>query len=133
MYGTVGGMEKTTVYLTTEQKAALAAAAREQGRSEARLIRDGIAEVLAGHVAREAPEAHVAREAPEAHVAREAPASVADQPMHDVDGHGELGVRPRWVSREAFVGQFVDAQADPALSSELRDLAPDLTDELPDR
>ena len=124
MYGTVGGMEKTTVYLTTEQKAALAAAAREQGRSEARLIRDGIAEVLAGHVAREAPEAHVAREAP---------ASVADQPMHDVDGHGELGVRPRWVSREAFVGQFVDAQADPALSSELRDLAPDLTDELPDR
>ena len=120
-------MEKTTVYLTTEQKAALAAAAREQGRSEARLIRDGIAEVLAGRGAREA------REAPEARVAREAPASVADQPRDDVGGRDELGVRPRWVSREAFVGQFVDAQADRALSSELRNLAPDLTDELPDR
>ena len=123
MYGSVGSMEKTTVYLTTEQKAALAAAAREQGRSEARLIRDGIAEVLAGREAREAPEARVAREAP---------ASVADQPRHDVDGRDELGVRPRWVSREAFVGQFVNAQADHALSNELRDLAPDLTDELSD-
>lgn len=120
MYGSVGNMEKTTVYLTTEQKAALAAAAREQGRSEARLIRDGIAEVLAGRVAREAPEA------------REAPASIADQPRHDVGGRDELGVRPRWVSREAFVRQFVDAQADSALSTELRDLAPDLTDELSD-
>lgn len=115
MYGMVGGMEKTTVYLTTEQKAALAAAAREQGRSEARLIRDGIEEVLAGHAAREAP------------------ASIADQPKHDGGGRDELGVRPRWLSREAFVGQFVDLQADPALSTELRDLAPDLTDELPDR
>ena len=123
MYGSVGGMEKTTVYLTTDQKAALAAAARKQGRSEARLIRDGIAEVLAGREAREAPEAREAREAP---------ASVADQPRHDVDGRDELGVRPRWVSREAFVGHFVDAQADPALNTELRDLAPDLTDELSD-
>ncbi|MBI3746892.1 MAG: hypothetical protein HY264_10315 [Chloroflexi bacterium] len=108
-------MEKTTVYLTTEQKAALAATARAQGRSEARLIRDGIEEVLAGHVAREAP------------------ASVADQPGHEVSRRDELGVRPRWVSREAFVGQFVDAQADAALNAELRDLAPDMTDELPDR
>lgn len=115
MYGTVGGMEKTTVYLTTEQKAALAAAARDQGRSEARLIRDGIEEVLA------------------AHVAREAPASIADQPSNPVGGRDQLGVRPRWVSREAFVGWFVDAQADPALSTELRDLGPDLTDDLTDR
>ena len=114
-------MEKTTVYLTTEQKAALAAAAREQGRSEARLIRDGIDEVLAGHGAREA------------RGAREAPASIVDQPKYDVGGRDELGVRPRWVSREAFVGQFVNAQADHALSNELRDLAPDYTDELPDR
>lgn len=108
-------MEKTTVYLTTEQKAALAAAAREQGRSEARLIRDGIEEVLAGHVAREAR------------------ASISNQPGHDVAGGEVLSVRPRWVSREAFVGQFVNAQADPALSTELRELAPDDTDELPDR
>ncbi|MES2208876.1 MAG: hypothetical protein V4515_01655 [Chloroflexota bacterium] len=108
-------MEKTTVYLTTEQKAALAAAAREQGRSEARLIRDGIEEVLA------------------AHVTREVPASIDDRPKHAVGGRDELSVRPRWVSREAFVGQFVNAQADPALRTELRELAPDYTDELPDR
>ena len=115
VYGILGGMEKTTVYLTTEQKAALAAAAREQGRSEARLIRDGIEGLLAGHATREAP------------------ASVAGEPRIDVGGRGELGVRPRWVSREAFVGKFVGVQADPALRVELRELAPDLTDELPDR
>jgi hypothetical protein len=115
MYGIVGGMEKTTVYLTTEQKVALAAAAREQGRSEARLIRDGIEEVLAGHAAREAP------------------ASITDQPSTGVGGRDELGVRPRWLSREAFVGQFVGVQADPALGAELRELAPDVTDELPER
>ena len=115
MYGIVGCMEKTTVYLTTEQKAALAAAAREQGRSEARLIRDGIEGVLAGHAAREAS------------------AQIAGPPGHDVGGHAEVGIRQRWVSREAFVAQFVDVQADAALSAELRDLAPDLTDELPDQ
>jgi hypothetical protein len=108
-------MEKTTVYLTTEQKVALAAAAREQGRSEARLIRDGIEEVLAGHATREAP------------------ASITDQPKTDVGGRDELGVRPRWVSRETFAGQVVGVQADPALRTELRELAPDLTDDLPDR
>jgi hypothetical protein len=107
-------MEKTTVYLTTEQKAALTSAAREQGRSEARLIRDGIEEVLAGHATREAP------------------TSTADQPKTNVGGPDELGVRPRWLSREAFVGQFVGLQADPALRAELRELAPDVTDELPD-
>jgi hypothetical protein len=36
------GMEKTTVYVTTEQKRALERAAREAGRSEADLIREGI-------------------------------------------------------------------------------------------
>jgi hypothetical protein len=35
-------MEKTTVYLTSEQKRALERAAREAGRSEADLIREGI-------------------------------------------------------------------------------------------
>ena len=38
----MGGMEKTTVYLTSDQKAALARAAQEEGRSEADLIREGI-------------------------------------------------------------------------------------------
>ena len=108
-------MEKTTVYLTTEQKAALAAAAREQGRSEARLIRDGIEGVLAGHATREAP------------------ASVTREPRADHGADAELAARPRWVSREVFARQFVGVQADPALSTELRELAPDLTDELPDR
>ena len=106
------GMEKTTVYLTTEQKAALAAAAREQGRSEARLIREGIEGVLAGHSAREAS------------------ASTASEPTAAPEARGALGARPRWVSREAFVAQFVGVQADPALRSDLRVLAPDLTDEL---
>ena len=38
----MGGMEKTTVYLTRQQKAALASAAEAEGRSEARLIREGV-------------------------------------------------------------------------------------------
>jgi hypothetical protein len=41
------GMEKTTVYLTTGQRAALARAARATGRSEAELIREGIDGVTA--------------------------------------------------------------------------------------
>ncbi len=42
-------MEKTTVYLTTGQKRALARAARATGRSEAELIREGIDTVTARH------------------------------------------------------------------------------------
>jgi hypothetical protein len=38
----MGGMEKTTVYLTSEQKRALARTARLERRSEADLIREGI-------------------------------------------------------------------------------------------
>jgi Ribbon-helix-helix protein, copG family len=41
-YGIVYGMEKTTVYLSTDQKRALERAARDSGRSEAELIREGI-------------------------------------------------------------------------------------------
>jgi len=104
-------MEKTTIYLTTEQKAALAAAAREQGRSEARLIREGIEGVLSvrrvGETATSLSAADVARD----------------------DGPA----RPRWMSRDAFVRLVVPAQADAALRAELRELAPDLTDELPAR
>jgi prevent-host-death family protein len=37
--------------------------------------------------------------------------------------------RRRWISREQFVGQLT--QADAALASELHDLAPDTTDDLP--
>ena len=45
----MGGMEKTTVYLTGDQKLGLARAARLEGRSEADLIREGIAVVVARH------------------------------------------------------------------------------------
>lgn len=45
----MGGMEKTTVYMTSAQKRALARAAKATGRSEAELIRDGIDEVTARH------------------------------------------------------------------------------------
>jgi hypothetical protein len=42
-------MEKTTVYLTVDQKVGLARAARLEGRSEADLIREGIGVVVARH------------------------------------------------------------------------------------
>jgi hypothetical protein len=42
-------MEKTTVYLTTAQRLALARAARATGRSEAELIREGVEVVTAPH------------------------------------------------------------------------------------
>ena len=42
-------MEKTTVYLTTDQKRALARLAKALGRSEADLIRDGIETVTSRH------------------------------------------------------------------------------------
>ena len=43
------GMEKTTVYLPTELKRALERAAKLEGRSEAELIREGIASVVEPH------------------------------------------------------------------------------------
>jgi hypothetical protein len=49
LYGRMGGMEKTTVYLTGGQKRALARAARAEGRSEADLIREGIDAVTSRH------------------------------------------------------------------------------------
>jgi hypothetical protein len=42
-------MEKTTVYLSADQKRALSRAARAEGRSEAELIREGIDSVTARH------------------------------------------------------------------------------------
>ena len=52
-YGTLGGMEKTTVYLTSAQKRALARSALLEGRSEADLIREGIETVTSRHRAAE--------------------------------------------------------------------------------
>lgn len=45
----MGGMDKTTVYLTTDQKQALTRAARTEGRSEAELIREGIETITSRH------------------------------------------------------------------------------------
>lgn len=48
-YGTMGGMEKTTVYLPDDLKEGLRRAARASGRSEAELIREGIGLVTGAH------------------------------------------------------------------------------------
>lgn len=42
-----------------------------------------------------------------------------------------LSRRPRWLSREEFVQSVVSHQADADLTRQLRDLAPDTTDDLP--
>lgn len=107
-------MEKTTVYLTTEQKAALARAAEAQGRSEARLIRAGIEAVTARHRAGETG----------------ATLATAHPP------HAEPGPsleRPRWLDRDAFVALVLGHPADPGLRAELRALAPGTTDDEPIR
>jgi hypothetical protein len=49
----MGGMEKTTVYLTSAQKRALARASEVSGRSEADLIREGVETVAARHLVAE--------------------------------------------------------------------------------
>ncbi|HXW34524.1 MAG TPA: type II toxin-antitoxin system prevent-host-death family antitoxin [Acidimicrobiales bacterium] len=52
-----------------------------------------------------------------------------------VDGHPVAALRPlerraRWVQSREFVRRLSGRQADPALSAELRALAPDMTDEI---
>jgi len=41
-----------------------------------------------------------------------------------------IGLRPRWISRKDFVERVLSHQADAELRSDLRELAPDTTDEL---
>jgi Arc/MetJ-type ribon-helix-helix transcriptional regulator len=53
-YGTMYGMEKTTVYLPDELKDALRRTARATGRSEAELIREGVGLVTGSHRVAEA-------------------------------------------------------------------------------
>jgi prevent-host-death family protein len=38
--------------------------------------------------------------------------------------------RPRWMSRDEFVRRVLAQQADPGLTADLRELAPDTTDDL---
>ncbi len=112
----VYGMEKTTVYLTAEQKAALGKAAELEGRSEARLIRTGIDIVTARHRTAEAP----------------APAyglASGEEPGRSMPPLPATASRPRWLPRDAFVREILRRPADAALRSELRALAPDTTDE----
>lgn len=108
----MGGMEKTTVYLTRQQKADLASAAAAQGRSEARLIRDGVDSVTARYRAGEAPAVLVG----------DAGGRARDVPSLD---------RPRWIAREDFVRLVLRHPADAGLRTELRDLAPGTTDDEP--
>ena len=42
-----------------------------------------------------------------------------------------LGRRPRWLTRDEFSQRIAARQADPGLRQELRNLAPDSTDDLP--
>jgi len=42
-----------------------------------------------------------------------------------------VGRRPRWMGRDEFVSGVVARQADAELLGELRDLAPEITDDLP--
>jgi hypothetical protein len=115
-YGIMGGMEKTTVYLTSEQKAALAQAARAVGRSEATLIREGVDEVI-GH-----------------HAAAEPPGAVAASPYGRLDGVPQGSrpfARPRWIERASFVQLLLRTQADSALARDLNELAPGTTDDEP--
>jgi hypothetical protein len=109
----MGGMEKTTVYLTSQQKQALADAARVEGRSEARLIRDGIEFVTARHRVAE----------PAVPLGEGLPTGRDERPPEDVR-------HLRWMLREEFVSRFVAQPADSGLLDELRRMEPDTTDDI---
>lgn len=111
----MGGMEKTTVYLTTAQKEALSRTAAAEGRSEALLIRAGVDVVTARHRSAESAQDL----APSAKAVSSGPA------------YSETPARPRWLSRDEFARGVLVHQADPGLHNELRELVPDSTDELP--
>lgn len=109
----MGGVDKTTVYLTSEQKAALARTAQAEGRSEARLIREGIDAVIARHATAETV------------------VSLASGNLHDRgDRTGRLLRRPRWMDRDEFVRRVLSRPADAGLRAELREIAPDTTDDV---
>jgi len=109
----MGGMEKTTVYLTSAQKQALARAAQAEGRSEAHLIREAIETVTArsGLAETTAPLVDGGR------------SYAAERP-------DEAARRPRWMARDEFVARFVVHPADAGLRAELRQLASGSTDDV---
>jgi len=101
------------VYLTSEQKQALAQAAHAEGRSEARLIREGIESVTARHRMAEPVIPLIDGGRPE-----------RVEPANEVVG------RSRWMTRDDFVLRFVRHPADPGLRAELREMTPDTTDDV---
>lgn len=54
--------------------------------------------------------------------------TVSGRPVADLV---PLDTKPRFISREQFVAWFADAQADPGLADDLRELVPDTTDDMP--
>ncbi len=118
MGGIVGGMEKTTVYLTVAQKQALADAAGAEGRSEARLIREGVDAVLAQR---------------QGHRTGETVPPLDDTALKAPAVTGTVPGRPRWIGRDEFVRRFGAHQADSGMREELRTLAPGTTDDITER
>jgi hypothetical protein len=115
--GMMGGMEKSTVYLTEAQKAALARTAAAEGRSEATLIRAGIDIVTARHRVGDVAAPYLS--------AGEAPvASPADR-------QPEGALVPTWMPREAFIRDVLARHADPGLRADLAELARGTTDDEP--
>lgn len=106
-------MQKTTVYLTADQKRSLEQAARAEGHSEAHLIRQGIEEVIVRHRAAETTPL-VDSIAPE-------------DPARVVAG----ARRPRWMTRDEFVQRLLPHPADAGLRAALLELAPGTTDDVP--
>ena len=101
------------MYLTSEQKRALAQAAHSQGRSEARLIREGIESVTARHRVSEPT------------------IPLVDSGRPDLaECSGQVVGRSRWMTRDEFVLRFIRDPADPGLRAELREMTPDTTDDV---
>jgi len=104
-------MEKTTVYLTTDQKRALERAAQATGRSEARLIRAGIEAVTAPRG-----------------IAESATRLVDERPPDVGDGGDAVARRPRWMLRDELV-RLLALPADAGLRTQLGEMAPGTTDD----
>lgn len=120
MYGIMGGMEKTTVYLTSGQKVALAQTAEAEGTSEARLIRAGIDAVTVRHGVGDARPTLVG-----------GGRGIPGPAISPGGSPGSPAPRPRWIDRDAFVRLVLRHQADAGLRAELRGLAPGTTDDEP--
>ena len=113
----MGGMQKSTVYLTEAQKAALARTAAAEGRSEATLIRAGIDIVTARHRVGDVA----------------APYLSAGEPLGaaPADRQADGALVPTWMPREAFIRDVLAHLADPGLREDLAELARGTTDDEP--